>query len=110
MESAAETAALYGFLLLISEQVLIPASLDEVAAKLIVEYRLGLVRLERCNDLLVGLDLRRVGQILGTRCDEVPVFLNVQLVVLVDRVLGLEAEIMRIKSAKISSVLPNSDN
>ena len=93
VESAAETAALYGLFLLVSEQVLIPASLDEVAAELIVEYRLGLVRLERCNDLLVGLDLSRIGQILGTRCDEVPVFLNVQLVVLVDRVLGLEAEI-----------------
>ena len=67
MESAAETAALYGLFLLVSEQVLIPASLDEVAAELIVEYRLGLVRLERCNDLLVGLDLSRIGQILGTR-------------------------------------------
>ena len=61
VESAAETAALYGYILLVSEQVLIPACLDEVAAELIVEYRLGLVRLERRNDLSVGLDLRRVG-------------------------------------------------
>ena len=45
--------------LLVSQQILIPACLDEVAAELVVEYLLGLIGLERCYDLLVGLQLER---------------------------------------------------
>ena len=79
--------------LLVSQQILIPACLDEVAAELVVEYLLGLIGLERCYDLLVGLQLVRILEVSGTRCDQVPVLLDVQLVILVDGVLGLKAEI-----------------
>ena len=75
--------------LLVSQQILIPACLDEVAAELVVEYLLGLIRLERCYDLLVGLQLVRILEVSGTCCDQVPVLLDVQLVILVDGVLGL---------------------
>ena len=43
----------------VCQQILIPACLDEVAAELVVEYLLGLIGLERCYDLLVGLQLVR---------------------------------------------------
>ena len=79
--------------LLVCQQILIPACLDEVAAELVVEYLLGLIGLERCYDLLVGLQLVRILEVSGTRCDQVPVLLDVQLVILVDGVLGLKAEI-----------------
>ena len=79
--------------LLVCQQILIPACLDEVAAELAVEYLLGLIRLERCYDLLVGLQLVRILEVSGTCCDQVPVLLDVQLVILVDGVLGLKAEI-----------------
>ena len=57
--------------LLVSQQILIPACLDEVAAELVVEYLLGLIGLERCYDLLVGLQLVRILEVSGTRCDQV---------------------------------------
>ena len=79
--------------LLVCQQILIPACLDEVAAELVVEYLLGLIGLECCNNLLVGLQLVRILEVSGTRCDQVPVLLDVQPVILVDGVLGLEAEI-----------------
>ena len=68
--------------LLVSQQILIPACLDEVAAELVVEYLLGLIGLKRCYDLLVGLQLVRILEVSGTRCDQVPVLLDVQLVIL----------------------------
>ena len=48
------------YALLVCQQILIPACLDEVAAELVVEYLLGLIGLERCYDLLVGLQLVRI--------------------------------------------------
>ena len=81
------------YALLVCQQILIPACLDEVAAELVVEYLLGLIGLERCYDLLVGLQLVRILEVSGTCCDQVPVLLDVQLVILVDGVLGLKAEI-----------------
>ena len=79
--------------LLVSQQILIPACLDEVAAELVVEYCLGFVGLECCNNLFVGFQLVCILEVSGTRCDQVPVLLDVQLVILVDGILGLEAEI-----------------
>ena len=67
------------YALLVCQQILIPACLDEVAAELVVEYLLGLIGLERCYDLLVGLQLVRILEVSGTRCDQVPVLLDVQL-------------------------------
>ena len=81
------------YALLVCQQILIPACLDEVAAELVVEYLLGLIGLERCYDLLVGLQLVRILEVSGTRCDQVPVLLDVQLIILVDSVLSLKAEI-----------------
>ena len=81
------------YALLVCQQILIPACLDEVAAELVVEYLLGLIGLERCYDLLVGLQLVRILEVSGTCCDQVPVLLGVQLVILVDGVLSLKAEI-----------------
>ncbi len=79
--------------LLVSQQILIPACLDEVAAELVIEYCLGLIGLERCNNLLVGLQFVCILEVSGTCCDQVPVLLDVQPVILVDGILGLEAEI-----------------
>ena len=90
--------------LLVCQQILIPACLDEVAAELVVEYLLGLIGLERCYDLLVGLQLVRILEVSGTRCDQVPVLLDVQLVILVDGVLSLKAEIQCVVAVTTAAV------